>query len=152
MVGVCASINLPLHHSLEGLFWHQLTRVVPEKGPFESLQAGQNSLIDLRITGASLCKPEALPVAHWKRPKHWRELRWKTLTTENHPLDPILPWSINRLLSEMGLHTIYARSRTPVTNTTMSHPLHRSTRLSWATRFTHPISCTKNIVPLLITP
>jgi len=33
-VGVYASVNLPLHHiSPEVLFWHQLTRVVPEKGP-----------------------------------------------------------------------------------------------------------------------
>jgi len=30
MVGVSASVNLPLHHVL---FWHWLTRVVPEKGP-----------------------------------------------------------------------------------------------------------------------
>ena len=30
MVGVSASVNFPLHHSL---FWHWLTRVVPEKGP-----------------------------------------------------------------------------------------------------------------------
>jgi len=28
MVGVSASVNLPLHHKV-----HQLTRVVPEKGP-----------------------------------------------------------------------------------------------------------------------
>jgi len=28
---VSASVNLPLHHSPEVLFWHQLTRVVPEK-------------------------------------------------------------------------------------------------------------------------
>jgi len=31
MVGVSASVNLPLHH--EVLFWHRLTRVVPEEGP-----------------------------------------------------------------------------------------------------------------------
>jgi len=34
MVSVFASVNLPLHHKVpEVLFWHQLTRVVPEKGP-----------------------------------------------------------------------------------------------------------------------
>jgi len=32
MVGVSASVNLPLPHP-EVLFWHRLTRVVPEKGP-----------------------------------------------------------------------------------------------------------------------
>jgi len=32
MVCVSASVNLPLHHSQEVLFCHQLTRVVPEKG------------------------------------------------------------------------------------------------------------------------
>jgi len=31
MVDVSASVNLPLHHKV--LFWHQLTRVVPETGP-----------------------------------------------------------------------------------------------------------------------
>jgi len=31
MVGVSASVNLPLQHKV--LFWHRLTRVVPEKGP-----------------------------------------------------------------------------------------------------------------------
>jgi len=30
MVGVSASVNLPLHHVL---FWHRLTRMVLEKGP-----------------------------------------------------------------------------------------------------------------------
>jgi len=30
MVGVSASVNLPLHHKV--LFWHWLTQVVPEKG------------------------------------------------------------------------------------------------------------------------
>ena len=34
MVGVSASVNLPLHHKVQQvLFWHQLTRVVLEKGP-----------------------------------------------------------------------------------------------------------------------
>jgi len=41
MVYVSASVNLPLHHKvqkfssgrLEVLSWHQLTRVVPERGP-----------------------------------------------------------------------------------------------------------------------
>jgi len=34
MVGVSASVNLPLHHKVQKfLFWHRLTRVVPEKGP-----------------------------------------------------------------------------------------------------------------------
>jgi len=33
MVGVSASVNLPLHHKVEVLFWHRLTRVVPKKGP-----------------------------------------------------------------------------------------------------------------------
>ena len=35
MVGVSVSVNLPLHHKVqkEVLFWHWLTRVVPEKGP-----------------------------------------------------------------------------------------------------------------------
>ena len=35
MVGVSASVNLPLHHKVqtEVLFWHQLTRVVQEKWP-----------------------------------------------------------------------------------------------------------------------
>jgi len=33
MVGVSASVNLPLHHEVQKfLFWHQLTQVVPEKG------------------------------------------------------------------------------------------------------------------------
>jgi len=33
VVGVSASVNLPLHHkSPEVLFWHRLTRVVLEKG------------------------------------------------------------------------------------------------------------------------
>jgi len=32
MVGVSASVNLPLHPSPEVLFWHQVTRVVLEKG------------------------------------------------------------------------------------------------------------------------
>ena len=36
MVGVSASVNLPLHHNVHNvqkfLFWHRLTRVVPEKG------------------------------------------------------------------------------------------------------------------------
>jgi len=34
MVGISASVNLPLHHKVQKfLFWHRLTRVVPEKGP-----------------------------------------------------------------------------------------------------------------------
>jgi len=34
MVGVSGSVNLPLHHkSPDVLFWHRLTRVVPEKVP-----------------------------------------------------------------------------------------------------------------------
>jgi len=34
MVGVSASVNLPLHHKVQTfLFWHQLTRIVPEEGP-----------------------------------------------------------------------------------------------------------------------
>jgi len=35
MVDVSASVNLPFHHKVtpEVLFWHQLTRVVLEKGP-----------------------------------------------------------------------------------------------------------------------
>jgi len=36
MVGVSASVYLPLHHKVqtpEVLFWHRLTWVVPEKGP-----------------------------------------------------------------------------------------------------------------------
>jgi len=32
MVDVSASVNLPLHHKVEVLFWHRLTRVVPKKG------------------------------------------------------------------------------------------------------------------------
>jgi len=32
MVGVSASVNLPLHHKVQN--WQRLTRVVPEKGPF----------------------------------------------------------------------------------------------------------------------
>ena len=33
MVGVSASVNLPLHHTVQKfLFWHWLTQVVPEKG------------------------------------------------------------------------------------------------------------------------
>jgi len=33
MVGVFASVDLPLHHKVQKfLFWHRLTRVVPEKG------------------------------------------------------------------------------------------------------------------------
>ena len=33
MVSVSASVNLPLHHKVQKfLFWHRLTRVVPEKG------------------------------------------------------------------------------------------------------------------------
>jgi len=34
MVGVSASINLPLHHKVQKFpkFWHSLTQVVPEKG------------------------------------------------------------------------------------------------------------------------
>jgi len=31
MVSVSASINLPLHYEVQVLFWHRLTRVVPEK-------------------------------------------------------------------------------------------------------------------------
>ena len=31
MVGVFASVNLPLHHKVQK-FWDWLTRVVPEKG------------------------------------------------------------------------------------------------------------------------
>ena len=33
MVSVSAPVNLPLHHKVEVLFWHRLTRVVLEKGP-----------------------------------------------------------------------------------------------------------------------
>jgi len=33
MVGVSASVNLPLHHKVQRFFWHWLTVVVPEKGP-----------------------------------------------------------------------------------------------------------------------
>ena len=34
MVDVSACVNLPLHHEVQKfLFWRQLTRVVPEKGP-----------------------------------------------------------------------------------------------------------------------
>jgi len=34
MVGVSASVNLPLHHTVQKFFfWHWLTQVVPEKGP-----------------------------------------------------------------------------------------------------------------------
>ena len=34
MVGVSASVNLPLRHKVQKfLFWHRLTRVVQEKGP-----------------------------------------------------------------------------------------------------------------------
>jgi len=34
MVGVSASVNLPLRHKVpKFLFWHQLTWIVPEKGP-----------------------------------------------------------------------------------------------------------------------
>ena len=35
MVGVSASVNLPLHHKVqtEVLFWHRLTWVVPENQP-----------------------------------------------------------------------------------------------------------------------
>jgi len=37
MIGVSASVNLPLHHkSLEVLFWHRLTQVVLEKWPLNS--------------------------------------------------------------------------------------------------------------------
>ena len=33
MVGVSACVNLSLHHKVQKfLFWHRLTRVVPEKG------------------------------------------------------------------------------------------------------------------------
>jgi len=32
MVGVSASVDLPLHHKAEVLFWHRLTWVVPKKG------------------------------------------------------------------------------------------------------------------------
>ena len=33
IVSVSASVNLPLHHKVQKfLFWHHLTRVVPEKG------------------------------------------------------------------------------------------------------------------------
>jgi len=32
MVGVSASVNLPLHHEVQVLFWRRLTQVVPEKG------------------------------------------------------------------------------------------------------------------------
>jgi len=32
MVGVSASVNLPLHQNPEVLFWHRLTRVVLENG------------------------------------------------------------------------------------------------------------------------
>jgi len=33
MVGVSASLNLPLHHKVQKFFWHRLTQVVLEKGP-----------------------------------------------------------------------------------------------------------------------
>jgi len=34
MVGESASVGLPLHHKVQKfLFWHRLTRGVPEKGP-----------------------------------------------------------------------------------------------------------------------
>jgi len=33
IVSLSASVNLPLHHKVEVLFWYRLTRVVPEKGP-----------------------------------------------------------------------------------------------------------------------
>jgi len=33
MVGVSASVDLPLHHKVQKFFfWHRLTRVVPQKG------------------------------------------------------------------------------------------------------------------------
>ena len=33
IVSVSASVNLPLHHKVQKrLYWHRLTRVVPEKG------------------------------------------------------------------------------------------------------------------------
>ena len=32
MVGVSASVNLPLHHEVQVLFWRRLTQVVPERG------------------------------------------------------------------------------------------------------------------------
>jgi len=33
MVSVSASVNVPLHHKVQKvLFWHRLTRMVPEKG------------------------------------------------------------------------------------------------------------------------
>jgi len=46
MVGVSASVNLPLHHkSPEVLFWHWHTRVVPEKGPYNGCGGGVCALL-----------------------------------------------------------------------------------------------------------
>jgi len=46
MVGVSASVNLPLHHKVQKfLFWHRLTRVVPEKGLWCSGGGGGGSVL-----------------------------------------------------------------------------------------------------------
>jgi len=37
MVGVPASVNLPLHHKVQKFFWHRLTRVFLDKGPKKQL-------------------------------------------------------------------------------------------------------------------
>jgi len=38
MVGVSASVNLPLHHKVQILFWHRLTRVSPGERAVKRLQ------------------------------------------------------------------------------------------------------------------
>jgi len=46
MVSVSASVDLPLHHKVQKfLFWHRLTRVVPEKGPTTRRNAVYNDHI-----------------------------------------------------------------------------------------------------------
>jgi len=70
MVGVSASVNLSLHHKVQKfLFWHRLTRVVPEKGiktvvvVVVCLLTDVSSLgitLDLIILWQILYKPDAL--------------------------------------------------------------------------------------------
>ena len=41
MVGVSAYVNLPLHHKVQKfLFWHQLSRIVLEEGPWNGCGDG----------------------------------------------------------------------------------------------------------------
>jgi len=98
MVSVSASVNLPLHRKFQKfLFWHWLTRVVPEKGRKTvivvvalDIQVYGSSLLQLQqFTSKNYAKQSKLVFVEWSA-YAWMWLRYRRFKVRNKGFHSII--------------------------------------------------------------